>query len=157
MALTKGVNSYVTVDEADAYFSDRLDVSAWVTADATSKAQALVTATKLLEDVLWTGIAVSESQSLAFPRVGEYFDPRVGSMVSLSGIPKRVTESTYELAHHLLTNDGMLDDIGIVDSITIGPITISKSIKPNTFPKIVKNFIRPLQLNRGASPWWRAN
>ncbi len=157
MALTKGVNSYATVAEADAYFEDRIDVSAWSTADATSKAQSLVTATKLLEDVLWTGTAISESQNLAFPRAGEYFDPRIGTLVTLSGVPKRITEATYELAHHLLTNDGLLDDIGTVDSISIGSINISHSVKPNKFPHIVKTFIKPLQLNRGASPWWRAN
>ena len=48
MALVKGVNSYATVAEADAYFLNRLDVAAWNDADETQKYQSLITATSFL-------------------------------------------------------------------------------------------------------------
>ena len=38
MALVLGVNSYATLEEANEYFMDRLDVAAWNTADDSMKA-----------------------------------------------------------------------------------------------------------------------
>lgn len=159
MALAKGTNSYATVSEADSYFEDRLDVAAWTSANATQKAQALVTATRTIDELDWTGIAVSDTQALAFPRVGVYFDPRLGSDVLLDElvIPKRVITATYELAYHLLNNDGLLDDTGTVKNLSIGSINLNVINSPNKIPVHVKRIIRPLQINMGANPWWRSN
>lgn len=90
MALNKGINSYVTVAEGEAYFKDRLDSTGWSSADTTVKANALVTATSILDSLYWTGVAVSSTQPLAFPRAGSYFDPRLGTTVQLANVPKRV-------------------------------------------------------------------
>lgn len=158
MALSKGVNSYGTVAEADAYFADRLDVSAWMLADEPSKSQALVTATKIIDDIAWTGSAISVSQSLAFPRYGSYFDPRLGVSVQFTTeTPLRVVNATFELAYHFLNNDGILDNTGLVDSISIGPITLTNVDAPSLMPAIVHTLIKPLRVNRGANVWWRAN
>lgn len=159
MALTKGVNSYVTVAEADLYFADRLDASAWTSADATSKAQALVTATNVLDDMSWTGTAISESQPLAFPRNGNYFDPRLGSYIYMDGIevPARILYAVSEMAQHLLNNDGMLDDTGSVDTIAVGPITLNNIKKPSLIPAVAKKMITPLLAGAGSRGWWRSN
>jgi hypothetical protein len=95
MALEKDVNSYVELEEATEYFEDRVDVAAWDEATDEMKSKALVTATSLLDSFEWTGVVVSESQPLAFPRVGEYFDPRVGYCVNLNGTPDRIIKATY--------------------------------------------------------------
>ena len=55
MALTKGINSYVNLEEANAYFADRIDVSAWTDASSTLKEQALVTASLYLNNFDWAG------------------------------------------------------------------------------------------------------
>jgi hypothetical protein len=159
MALVKGTNSYVTVEEADAYFADRLDAAAWTAADATQKAQALVTATAYLDELRWTGTAVSESQSLAFPRVTEYFDPRLGTSIYLEGntVPSRITKACTELAYHLLNNDGLLDETGGVRDISIGPITLTGISNAPKIPSNIKRLITPLVVNSGSNPWWRAN
>lgn len=158
MALQKGVNSYVTVDEADAYFADRLDVAAWAEASETQKPQALVTATKMLDDLDWTGYVVSESQPLAFPRTGEYFDPRTGMTTSLTSIvPLRIQSATMELAYHLLNNDGLLDDTGTVESINIAGISITNIRQANKLPGVVERLVKPLLINSGSNMWWRAN
>lgn len=159
MALVKGVNSYATVEEADAYFADRLDVAAWTAASSTQKAQALVTATKMLDDIEWTGVAVSDSQTLAFPRSGTYFDPRLGMEISLSdvSVPSRIINATFELAYHLQNNDGLLDDTGLVKNISIGSISLNSVLAPSKIPGVVKTLIKPLQVNSGANLWWRAN
>lgn len=159
MALLKGTNSYATVAEADAFFEDRLDVSAWTLADPAQKAQALVTATRILENLSWIGTAISEDQPLAFPRNGEYFDPRAGSLVVLDNtvVPTRIIEATYELAYHLLNNDGLLDNTGQVKNVSLGSLTLTDVKAPSLLPRVVKNVIKPLQVNMGSSPWWRAN
>jgi hypothetical protein len=158
MALTKGVNSYATVAEADTYFTDRLDVAAWIAADALSKEQSLITATSLLDDTAWTGVAISQTQPLAFPRSGGYFDPKLGIAVTMTtAVPQRVVTGVIELAYHLLNNDGLLDDTGRVDSLNVGSIQLTKLTNPNRIPFIVKRLIKPLLCNGGANTWWRAN
>lgn len=159
MALVKNTNSYATVAEADTYFNDRLDVAAWTNANATQKAQALVTATRLLDTLHWTGVAVSETQPLAFPRSGMYFDPRLGMDIELndSSVPTRVIQATFELAYHLLNNDGLLDDTGTVQNLNVGSINLTKVLAPNKFPGNVKRLTKPLQINQGANLWWRVN
>jgi len=158
MALIKGTNSYATVAEADAYFTDRLDVVAWTSATVDQKPQALVTATSILEDMPWVGITISELQPLAFPRVGTYYDPRLGRNVTFDSItPNRIILASYELAHHLLNNDGLLDDTGCASELSISSISLG-SIRPtNLIPANVKRLIRPLLVNAGSSNWWRAN
>jgi len=158
MALSEGVNSYVTVTDANAYFTDRLDVAAWTAADATMRAQALITATTVLDDMPWTGTAISESQPLAFPRNGDYFDPRLGIAVTLTeDTPTRIRTATMELAYHFLNNDGVLDDTGLVKDLQAGSISLGTIIPPNTLPALVRRTIKPLLVNSGSNSWWRAN
>jgi hypothetical protein len=158
MALVKDTNSYVTVAEADSYFGDRLDVAAWTSATATQKAQALITATRLLDELDWTGIAVSETQNLAFPRKGTYFDPKIGMDVELTtSVPSRILNATYELAYHFLNNDGLLDDTGNVKNIVVGGINLQSIVSPSKIPNFVRRLINPLRVERGSNMWWRAN
>lgn len=159
MAVQLNVNSYVTVADADVFFANRLDVAAWAEADETMKGQALITATQMLDDMSWAGTAVNEDQPLAFPRISEYFDPKVGSIVYLDGsmIPNRIIRATLELAYHLLNNDGLLDAAGGIESITIGTIKLDGIKAVNKLPMFIRNVIKPLLVNAGASTWWRAN
>lgn len=158
MALLKGTNSYVTIAEADIYFLNRLDVAAWGEVDDDKKSQALITATALLDTLAWTGYAISESQLLAFPRIGVYFDPSVGYAVTLSGtVPLRILKATYELAYHLLNNDGLLDDTGTVTDLTVGQISLKIRTNPSIIPNTVNRIINPLRDNSGKNFWWRAN
>jgi len=159
MALVKGTNSYVDLAEATVYFTDRLDVDAWDIAADLEKEKALATATAMLDNMNWTGYSVSDAQPLAFPRSGEYFDPRVGTDVILNTteIPLRIAKATYELAYHLLNNDGLLDDTGSVDSLEVGSIVLTDIRPTELIPATVTALTAPLLRNRGAHLWWRAN
>lgn len=159
MALSKGQNSYAEVTEADAYFADRLDAAAWTEASPELKAQALVTATRLLDDLRWTGSALEETQPLAFPRAGQYFDPRIGAFLTFQSdeVPQRVLSAIFELAHHLLENDGVLDSSGGVGSISVGTIRLDGVRKAPRVPAFVTSMVRPLLVNGGSNSWWRAN
>jgi hypothetical protein len=158
MALVKGTNSYVTVAEADTYFGDRLNASVWDLADDTTKAQALITATRLLDDMSWSGTAISESQALSFPRSGSYFDPKVGGVISFgSSTPSRVSTANYELALHLMSNEDATSAGGSVKSIKVGDISLDNINQVSTFPYAIKKIINPLLDNGGSNMWWRAN
>lgn len=161
MALVVGTNSYVDVDTAEAFFSDRLDVAAWVSADSTMKAQALVTASQMLNAVSWLGEAASESQLLAFPRSGSYLDPMLGKLVTLDSnvVPQRIIQATMEQAYHLLNNDGLLDSNGTPSRIKVGPIELEgmRSSAPPLFSQAAKRIYGPLVSPFVSTTWWRAN
>jgi len=165
MALSKGINSYVTIEEADAYFADRLD-NTFSLATSERKAQALVTATMLIDNLNFIGVVSEENQTLAFPRTGYYLDTNRGTSnlgyshnigSSMNPTPVRVIKAVYELANHLLTNENLLDDTGKVVSLDISSIKLDHIIPPGKMPSIVLDFLRPLRLNGGGNTWWRAN
>lgn len=158
MALLKGTNSYVDLDDAEAYFEDRLDVAAWLEADESQRSQALVTAAHLLDNLDWVGVAVSTSQPMAFPRTGSYFDPRVGLTVNMVNItPVRVKRAQMELAYHLLLNDGLTDETGGLETLELSGLVLRGVKEPSTLPKMVYDLVRPLLFGKGQNMWWRAN
>jgi len=158
MALTKGINAYITVAEASAYIDDKLDAAAWSDATLAEQAQAVITATRLLDDLRWIGTAIIDSQLLAFPRDGSYFEPRLGKIIYLPVyVPPRIEQACAELAYHLLNNDGILDDTGVVRSISIDTINLTNMISANALPSVVKKIINPLRINQGSLLPWRAN
>jgi|SaaInl4_135m_RNA_FD_contig_123_9438_length_7068_multi_5_in_2_out_0_4 hypothetical protein len=159
MTLIVDTNSYVSLADAETYFETRIDADAWDSATNAVKESALVTAALYLNDVKWTGSAVSETQPLAFPRDGSYFDPHVGASVVLSedAVPTRVLTANYELAYHLMNNDGLLDNTGLVEELAIGSIKLKKVDAPDTLPGVVQRVIRPLLVNGGSRNWWRSN
>lgn len=159
MALTKGTNSYCTLAEANAYLVDRLYSDAWSLATDSLKEQALITATRVLDNLNWIGTAISESQLLAFPRSGQYFDPRLGMTIALSdtNIPDRIIKATCELAYHLIQNEGILDDTGKLQSLKVDTISLDFIMPASKIPYSVKGQIKPLQPNNGSRVWFRSN
>ena len=62
-------NSYATVAEGDAYFDAHLYPSAWTAATATTKAAALVMATRLVDSQYqFNGFRAHDTQALQWPR-----------------------------------------------------------------------------------------
>jgi hypothetical protein len=158
MPLSKSVNSYATVAEADAYHDNRLDVAAWTDAPTLEKEKALITATAHLDGMTWVGVAVDAAQLLAFPRRGTYMDPRLGMLVTIptNSTPDRILKACYELAYHFLNNDGLLDDTGLVDDLEITGVKLTGLKSASKTPPVVMNLIKPL-LARQGNNWWRAN
>lgn len=155
--LVKGQNSYVDMEEANAYFVDRLDAEAWTEASDTEKEQALITATALLDEFEWIGQVVDPLQPLAFPRVGQFYDKRLGMPAGMSPTPKQVFVACFELALHLLNNGGILNSSGSVKDISVGSVSISNIVGTSRVPSVVKNRFLPMLVNSGAQLWWRAN
>jgi hypothetical protein len=160
MALTKGVNSYVTTGEADSYFEDRMDAAAWIVMGDEMKEQALVTATRMLDQKSWHGSAVDADQALAFPRQGSYRDSSRGVTASFTSTYTFVTTdetdtnlkrdlrqlraACYELAYHLANNDGLLDSTGSITDIKVGPIELKDVKETSKNPAAVSQLIKPM-------------
>jgi hypothetical protein len=169
MALVLNTNSYVTTTEADTYFATRIDADEWSTANDALKEQALVTATQLIDNRPWIGLAVSSSQALAWPRKQAiFFDPRMGQDITIAEneTPKQVKIAVYEQALHLLQNEDLIaQKTQTFESISVGSISLSDSNsdvgKTSITPSIVLKPLRPL-IRKGSAggtggSWWRAN
>ena len=166
MALVVGTNSYVTVAEAAAYVSDRIDTEMWDTATPEDQARALVTATRLLDVKAYVGQMAVATQALAWPRVNAVFhDPKFGGVVQFPStlVPERLKRAVIEQALHILSNENLLETKALeFERIKVGPIEIEGSSENYTpTPKespLIMDLIRPLLSAKSTSQlWWRAN
>ena len=70
MTLTVGTNSYLSVADADSYWSARND-STWSGASTAAKEKALIEATQYIDGAYsFIGSIATSNQSLAWPRYG---------------------------------------------------------------------------------------
>lgn len=87
-------NAYVSVADADSYFSLRGN-AVWTGSDAVKQA-AIVQATDYLDATYrWKGAIESLTQALSFPRIGIY-DPQGRDIDSI--VPQKVKDACCELA-----------------------------------------------------------
>jgi len=89
------------VPSAKTYFSASLNATAWTGASQTTQAQALVTATRILDKQSWVGSPTDPAtQPLAWPRTG--VTDRNGQTVADDEVPPAIYLATYELALAIL-------------------------------------------------------
>ena len=95
-------NSYVTLEEAEAYFEDRTYTDDW--SEFEDQEAALVTASRTLDwYVKWKGYRSSTTQGMLWPRTGVV--RRDGTSVDTDIIPTEVKIAVYELALVSLEDD----------------------------------------------------
>ena len=172
--LTVGVDSYISLVDANTYFNTRVDAAAWTASSDSEKEKALATAAALMNEIIWVGVAASDSQVLAFPRAGDYMDPVLGKAVTLNPaqIPQRIKAANCEQAYQLLNNDGLLDETGRVSKIKVDTIELSGldsyGSLPPRFSLTAQNLFYPLTMEgaaalitkyaaTGTNAWFRAN
>jgi len=66
--LVVGTNSYLSIADAEEYFTTRIRSDSWYGATEDEKAQALITATRQIDRLALRGTKKLSSQALAFPR-----------------------------------------------------------------------------------------
>ena len=126
MAITVGTDSYVSVADADTYWSDRNNLD-WTTADTADKEKALREATEFIDGTYarqWIGEHPgSASQVLAWPRNGAVDSEGR----SVTGIPQRVKDATSRLALDALSAflSEAEDRGGRVARAKVGPLDVS--------------------------------
>ena len=96
-AVVAGADSYISLADADTYFTNHGSPSEW--ADATDAAQeaALRYAVQWIDSSFsWKGEIVDDDQVLDWPRAGVYDDER--RLVASTSIPQRVKDAQCEAA-----------------------------------------------------------
>ncbi len=106
--LIVGTNSYVSLEDANTYFNERLYAEAWTSeTDDDKKARALITATRKIDRLIIKGVKADSDQTLQFPRSIYSEDTKLWveesevsqsvkdavceeALALLKGIPKRV-------------------------------------------------------------------
>jgi hypothetical protein len=139
-------NSYLTLDEAQAYYAMRSPSPAWESAP--NQEANLIQATRLIDAMfsgvrsrvvakdgtsqyivgpMWTGAATSPTtQALCWPRVGML--NRNGAPIPDDVIPPSLKEATAEFAGQLAIADRSLDNTAAVQGITnvkAGSVSVS--------------------------------
>ncbi len=123
MSFTVGTNSFLSVADADTYWSDRADTT-WAAATTANKQKALLMATAYLDSNFdWKGVLADVSQSLGWPRLGAYDDEGR----ALDGTPQKVKDATCELAKLALSDelDAAQDRAGAIQQLQAGSVGIT--------------------------------
>jgi len=121
MAVTKGSNSYVSLEEASEYMDARPHAEAWTGADDDARDKALLHACRLLDlTLVWRGVPAVPGQPLAWPRAG-----LTGMGVDSTSVPVSVRLAQMELALVTLGADPMsTPDTSGVKREKVGPVEI---------------------------------
>lgn len=121
-------NSYLTLAEAQAYWDTKLFTDAWD--NSPDQIAALILATRTLNAILtpkreyypavgnvtayfsigptWTGVRASDTQALAWPRIGMFNG--IGVPIDSTAIPQELKNATAELAGQMSLADRTLDN-----------------------------------------------
>lgn len=145
MAITVGTDTFVSLADASAYFTNRLYATVWAGASDTDREKALRMATTTLSRERWAGSITSINQLLAWPRTGAR--DAEGRPIGSSTIPQPVRDATCELALALLSDDLTQNDSNAgVKAVTAGSVKIEYAgqAPARRLPDIVSAMIRPL-------------
>lgn len=94
----------VGVTSAVTYFAGSLNAGAWNAADTATQAQALITATRIMDKQRWVGAPTDPDtpQPLAWPRTG--VSDCDGNAIPDDTVPDGIVFGTYELASAILAD-----------------------------------------------------
>lgn len=107
-------NSYVTVEDADNYFSQKLDADFWEELDTVQKEKALITASRQIDLLPFLGVKFELNQPMSFPRIiqGKIYD-----------MLDKVKEAVCEQAVYLLSENYKQNSN--IKSVTLGSASLS--------------------------------
>ena len=139
----ENANSYISVADADDYFSNHLYSSDWDNATLGSKESALIMCTRILDEKIdWIGLKNTKEQALAWGRSGVIDD---GYDVSATIVPEPIKNATAEFAKHLIANNSTENADGKgLESLKVGSVELKfdKSDTRDVLPNIVQEMLR---------------
>jgi len=146
-------NSYVSVEYADAFHEASLNGAAWATKTDTQKMQALITATRMLDQLyIWNGQMVEETQALQWPRIYVNDPDHAGGREYMPDdeIPAAIQKATalYALALFAVDYESLPQGQGISSFSLDGVMSVS--FDPATVMELVPAWIRALLNKYGA-------
>lgn len=153
-------DSFVTLDEAEAYMATVFHKDAWTAlgtganADAT-KETVLREATRLLTELPWIGVRFQNAQRLAWPRrcyllsgwtqiAGGLLCDNEGYVIPANTIPWQVKNATVAFAFRLLSEDRTADAGALVPTDLKSGTTSITGLKRNPIPAEVLDMVSPL-------------
>lgn len=166
-------NSYVSVEEADAYFAARLQTGPWdaLADDEEGKKRALIAATRRLDQEQFRGrpakplvgsAGSGPKQALKWPRWATLDDDTALDTAEIPGIVKDATcEEALALLAAAADGDDLLADSGLesVSSIQVGSLNVTPrhAARAGDLPEVVRRILRPvLATTRGSIHFTRA-
>lgn len=139
-------NSYVTLEEADAYLEAHLKAADWAAFTDEQKKAALVSACRFIENMQFTGRRQTQAQSLSWPRFYIYdFDAYV-----VTGIPSKLKAAQCELAIYNLTEDDRLAgrfELESMKSVEIGPVKYQVKDDAEYIPDFIEDLLEAIGPN----------
>lgn len=138
-------NSYISLEDANTYFSYNLYGENWDNADDETRKKALVSATRRIDYEKFYGYRSSENQSLQFPRAGiGYLD---GIYVD-NIIPQQISEATCELALYMLSTNMSKPSVNTsnIQSVKAGSLAVEYAIDKNDNVSRPNNELPPFVL-----------
>lgn len=127
MPLKIGIDSYVTIEEANEYISGKLFAEEWGQADTNTRGNALKEACRQINRIKYKGQKADPAQILAFPRTMPIFNRlgRIGFAI-YETVPENVKAAQCEIALALLkhgnTSRMKLQEQNVI-SVKIGDTT----------------------------------
>ena len=112
MALTKGVDSYATVAEADKRIALNPFDTTWTVQNTTGKENAMKLATSRLDLYAeWYGWRTTEGQPLSWPREGVELRGGRGEYIDEEVTPVEIGWAAIELARQMVAEDRISDEV----------------------------------------------
>jgi len=144
-------NAYLTATEATAYLEGHVNAAAWTAATTGAQEQALVAATRRLDQDDWRGGKADPAQALRWPRA--YVTDADGNDLATDAIPREIKDATAELALALLGNPAYLEGstLGAYAEVQVGPISVTPTSRATTLHQLPAAVLRLTALWRRGS------
>jgi hypothetical protein len=151
MSLTVGVDTYLTLADADAYFSGRLLSAAWSGLATTDKEAALKMACRYMDRLNWQGERADQTQVLAWPRTGVFRWGHGESELDDQIVPEEITHIQCEIALWLVREQGS-EEMGPARSITVPGLSVAFGPGcQSSWPPYLKTLLSPWLATRSSS------
>lgn len=138
-AILPGVNSYLSLEEANDIAAGYLFATAFTAATEPAQARALITATALLDRRRWKGRPLSPTQPLQWPRLPDSWPIAIGAEADA---PAPIKRAAVELACHLLQH-GEPADAPIQSQMLGDSMLMYFPRQSDDLPKAVRHLIAP--------------
>jgi hypothetical protein len=143
MALTVGTDTYLSLADADAYFSGRLLSTTWSDLSTTDKEAALRMACRYMDGLNWQGERAAQTQTLAWPRKGVLKWGDGDGEVDDESVPTEIKYIQCEIALWLVREQGS-EETGQARAITVPGLSVafSPGWQPS-WPRYLKALLSP--------------
>ena len=141
-------NSYLDVAEATQILSETICNESWLALTDSVKLASLMQASQLLDSNFdWVGEISTDTQTLRWPR--KNVTDRDGRLIPSDIIPNDVKLATAQMAVYLTKSKGINSIPNNVESLKVGPISLSFDSKESINEQLVPRYIISLLSSLG--------